>query len=211
MANAPKQLRRKLVCVGDMISGKTALLTTLIENGYPDRPYLAMVNHCREFTIDQKGTIVDLALWDTADLTDFDRLLPLSYSDTHVALLCFSVGIPETLDNILTKWAPQVREHCGFIPIILVGCMTDMRDHEASVEHLRSVDQRMLTVQDGKNVAKHIDAEFYFECSAKNDPLSVIEDLFERAAKLAASVPASWDEEKKSLGQRVYGWARGLG
>jgi GTPase SAR1 family protein len=40
---------------------------------------------------------MELSLWDTAGQEEFDRLRALSYEDTHVLMLCFSVRhtIPE--------------------------------------------------------------------------------------------------------------------
>lgn len=37
---------------------------------------------------------LELSLWDTAGQEEFDRLRSLSYEDTHVIMLCFSVGPP---------------------------------------------------------------------------------------------------------------------
>ena len=37
---------------------------------------------------------MELSLWDTAGQEEFDRLRALSYEDTHVIMLCFSVRIP---------------------------------------------------------------------------------------------------------------------
>lgn len=34
---------------------------------------------------------MELSLWDTAGQEEFDRLRALSYEDTHVVMLCFSV------------------------------------------------------------------------------------------------------------------------
>jgi len=39
---------------------------------------------------------------------DYDRLRPLSYPDTDVILMCFSVDSPDSLENIPEKWTPEV-------------------------------------------------------------------------------------------------------
>lgn len=42
---------------------------------------------------------------------DYDRLRPLSYPDTDVILMCFSVDSPDSLENIPEKWTPEVSDH----------------------------------------------------------------------------------------------------
>ena len=64
---------------------------------------------------------VELALWDTAGQEDYDRLRPLSYPDTDVILMCFSIDSPDSLENIPEKWTPEVKHFCPNVPIILVG------------------------------------------------------------------------------------------
>lgn len=49
-----------------------------------------------------------MALWDTAGQEDYDRLRPLSYPDTDVILMCFSIDSPDSLENIPEKWTPEV-------------------------------------------------------------------------------------------------------
>lgn len=58
-------------------------------------------NYVADVEVDNKH--VELALWDTAGQEDYDRLRPLSYPDSHVILVCFSVDSPDSLDNVQEK------------------------------------------------------------------------------------------------------------
>jgi len=49
-----------------------------------------------------------MALWDTAGQEDYDRLRPLSYPNTDVVLVVFSVDAPDSLENVVEKWVPEV-------------------------------------------------------------------------------------------------------
>jgi Ras family protein A len=60
---------------------------------------------------------VELALWDTAGQEDYDRLRPLSYPDTDVILMCFSIDSPDSLENIPEKWTPEVKHFCPNVPL----------------------------------------------------------------------------------------------
>ena len=46
---------------------------------------------------------VRLQLWDTAGQEDYDRLRPLSYPQTDVFLVCFSLVSPPSYENVRTK------------------------------------------------------------------------------------------------------------
>ena len=40
------------------------------------------------------GKLVELALWDTAGQEEYDRLRPLSYPESDVILIVFSIDFP---------------------------------------------------------------------------------------------------------------------
>lgn len=44
-----------------------------------------------------------MGLWDTAGQEDYDRLRPLSYPQTDVFLICFSLVSPPSFENVKTK------------------------------------------------------------------------------------------------------------
>lgn len=53
------------------------------------------------------GKTISLGLWDTAGQEDYDRLRPLSYPQTDVFLICFSLVSPPSYENVRTKVRPH--------------------------------------------------------------------------------------------------------
>ncbi|XP_036355074.1 GTP-binding protein rho4-like [Octopus sinensis] len=96
----PKRL--KIVTVGDGGCGKTCMLQTFANGAYPTE-YVPTV-----FETYITEMLVEIALWDTAGQEDYDRLRPLSYPDTDVALLCFDIADEGSFANITEKWMPEV-------------------------------------------------------------------------------------------------------
>lgn len=107
-----------------------------------------------------------LGLFDTAGQEDYDRLRPLSYPQTDVFLVCFSVTSPASFENVREKWFPEVHHHCPGVPCLIVGTQTDLRDDAAVREKLAKQKMQPVRKEDGDRMAKELGAVKYVECSA---------------------------------------------
>eukprot|EP00128_Syssomonas_multiformis_P004722 Colp12_sorted_trinity150504_noHs@10705 len=175
-------LRRKLVVVGDGACGKTCLLIVFSKDTFPE-VYVPTVfeNYVADIEVDGKN--VELALWDTAGQEDYDRLRPLSYPDTNVILVCFSIDSPDSLENISEKWVPEVRHFVPNIPYVLVGCKKDLRGDENTLKELAKMKQVPVSYENGQEMAARIKAYKYIECSAKTK--DNVREVFETATRAA--------------------------
>jgi small GTP-binding protein len=186
-------LRRKLVVVGDGACGKTCLLIVFSKNSFPE-VYVPTVfeNYVADITVEDKK--IELALWDTAGQEDYDRLRPLSYPDTNVLLICFSIDSPDSLENVPEKWIPEVKHFCVDIPFVLVGCKKDLRTDPGTISELKKMHLAPVTTEHGQQVADNIQAYAYIECSAKSK--DNVMEVFETATRAAMTVK----KRKKSKG-----------
>src|SRR5690606_8737040 len=92
---------------------------------------------------------------------------------------CFSVQHKLTFKNIKSRWMPEVRKFCN-VPVVLCATQVEERENSKSV----------IKLEDGKAMAKEINAVVYVETSAKkmvgvNDILhsivyAYISDIFQK-------------------------------
>uniref|UniRef100_A0A8C2SB26 Ras homolog family member F, filopodia associated n=1 Tax=Capra hircus TaxID=9925 RepID=A0A8C2SB26_CAPHI len=134
----------KIVIVGDGGCGKTSLLMVYSQGSFPEH-YAPSVFEKYTASVTVGSKEVTLNLYDTAGQEDYDRLRPLSYQNTHLVLICYDVMNPTSYDNVLIKWFPEVTHFCRGIPMVLIGCKTDLRKDKEQLRKLRAAQLEPIT------------------------------------------------------------------
>lgn len=125
---------------------------------------------------------MELSLWDTAGQEEFDRLRALSYEDTHVIMLCFSVchllrpfsrlltyskqvDNRDSFENVSTKWMSEINENCPGVKMVLTALKCDLRKDEEQNENPDAV-----TFDEGLAKAKEVGAVKYLGILFRGPP-----------------------------------------
>ena len=93
---------------------------------------------------------------------------PLSYPNTDVVLICFSVVDRVSFSSVTEKWFPElITNRLNDVPKILVGTQLDMKTDERTLDRLSREGQNPISDDEIKKLAEEIQAVFYCSCSAK--------------------------------------------
>ncbi|CAG9835290.1 unnamed protein product [Diabrotica balteata] len=157
----------EIVCVtlGDRSVGLKSLLITYTTNVYP-ADYVPSVwdNYTQNIILD--GEFINLSLNSVACQDDYKRFRPLTYEKANVFLLGFSIGHPESLENLQKIWVPEIRKACPRTPIVIVGLKKDLRNDPDCIKVLEQKHLKPISYSDGAAVAEQLGAAKYIECSA---------------------------------------------
>ncbi|KAH8662352.1 small GTPase superfamily [Xylariales sp. PMI_506] len=208
LCGGSKTVQRKLVLLGDGACGKTSLLNVFTRGYFPTVYEPTVFENYVHADIFVDNVHIELSLWDTAGQEEFDRLRSLSYDNTDVVVLCFSVDSKDSLENVESKWVGEIQENCPGVKLVLVALKCDLRENEAEEEDGAAAaaaasandgqpreKKPMIDYNQGLDVARRIKALRYLECSAMRN--RGVNEAFTEAARVALSVKPSGEGDSK--------------
>jgi len=155
----------KCVAVGDGSVGKTSLLISYSTNSFPTSYTPTVFDNYSALTMFNNKPY-NLGLWDTAGQDAMNHMRPLSYPQTDVFLICFSIDNPDSFQNVKSKWWPEIQQFDSKAKIILVGLKLDLRDDVETIRKLQKEEKMPITTKEGEKMCEEIGAIKYWECSA---------------------------------------------
>ncbi|XP_033734145.1 cell division control protein 42 homolog [Pecten maximus] len=165
----------KCVVVGDGGVGKTSMVLSY-STGKILTEYQPTCFDSYTVPVPKDESDVSVMVMDTAGQDTYDRLRTLAYFDTDIFLVCFAVDDKDSLDNVRTKWVPEIREYRPNTPFILVGTQTDLRGS------IVDITDSCVSTQQGRKMAKRLGAIKYMECSSLDGV--GLEEIFRMAIRV---------------------------
>jgi Ras-related C3 botulinum toxin substrate 1 len=177
----------KIVVVGDIGRDKTLLLRAYTTNAFPGE-YVPTVmdNYWANIVVEDQQ--INLQLWDTAEQEDYVKLRPLSYPQTDVFVICFSLVQPQSLANVQLVWVPEISKHCPGVPYVLVGMHPEQRNQfDTHADEYRSKGWEPVPTSHGEAMMRRIGAQCYIECSPRMS--YNVREVFDRAVQVVLHQP----------------------
>ncbi|KAI3425869.1 hypothetical protein D9Q98_007842 [Chlorella vulgaris] len=159
------------ICVvGDEGVGKTSLITAAATETFPDHP--PPVLPPAKLPADTTPEGVPVVITDTSSRPEDKQALELACQEASVIVLCFSADRPGTLRRVSSYWMPELRRLGVHVPVMLVGCKSDVRQPNSD----RGLHEAVLPI-----VKAYPQIETCMECSAKK--LQFVGEVFYYALK----------------------------
>lgn len=163
-----KQIRIKMILLGDSGVGKTAIIQRYYEDKFDANLKLTYNAHYLEKELEINGQKVTLELWDTAGQEEYHALTQIFVKNAKIILLVYNITSLKSFEN-LSYWYDFIKKEIGINTVLgLAGNKTDLIFEENYNEEVNA--------EKGRELAKKIGATFSL-VSAK-ESLKEIMNLF---------------------------------
>ena len=135
-------------------------------------------------------------MWRTGGSECYNRLRPqLNYPNSDVFVVVFSAVNPACYSNVTNNSIPEVKRYKPNTPIVFVGNQIDMRIDPDYLKQLAKQNEKHITTEMEKKLAREINAAAYVESSC----LEIVEILFEKSTKISQNMPMECCDNTPSL------------
>eukprot|EP00887_Chlorella_sp_A99_P007934 scaffold12.g7934.t1 len=174
----------RICVIGDAGVGKTSLVASAATETFPDAPPPVLPPARLPADTSQEVPVV---ITDSSSRPEDKQALELACQEASVIVLCFAMDKPDTLRRVSSYWMPELRRLGVHVPVMLVGCKSDIRPADNSLH------QAVLPI-----VKAHPQIETCMECSAKK--LQFVGEVFYYALKSVVHPMAPlYDSEAEAL------------
>lgn len=158
MTEEAKEYVFKITILGDSAVGKTSLINQFVEGSFEEdyKPTLGANIVRKDVNIDDTNLKVRLIMWDLAGQEKYNVIRSMYFQGCVGALVVYDITRHQTFDNVESKWLKDFKKYVKKEgAYILIGNKIDLED------------RRLVTEEEGKSLAKKIQATDFIETSAK--------------------------------------------
>ncbi|MBA3045103.1 MAG: GTP-binding protein [Euryarchaeota archaeon] len=127
-----KQVKRKVLLIGDGAVGKTSLIRKFVTDRFDDK-YITTIGakitkKDLRYKVQGGDMLLTLMIWDILGQKGYTGVQASSYRGAEGAMIVCDLTRKETLQSTVDYWIPELRKVVGEIPMIFVGNKCDLID-----------------------------------------------------------------------------------
>jgi len=127
-----KQIKRKVLLIGDGAVGKTSLIRKFVTDRFDDK-YITTIGtkitkKDMRFNLKDGEMVLTLMIWDILGQKGYTGIQASSYRGAEGAMIVCDLTRKETLASTVDYWIPELRKVAGEIPLVFVGNKCDLID-----------------------------------------------------------------------------------
>ena len=144
--------KNKIIFVGDVATGKTSIISRIIDNPFNDSYEVSIGIDSMFKNIRFRGKNIKIEIWDSAGQEKYKGLIPSFVRNSSIVFIVYDISKRSSFDNI-PNWISFVK-NIEKTTLILCGNKTDL--------------EREVEKNEGEDLAKK-EGLLFFECSAKTN------------------------------------------
>ena len=189
------ETKKQVVLIGNAECGKTALAVKLSQDLFLDCYCPTSFDDFHAELHTRLGSC-NLTILDTSGDYECSQVRSLAYKGCDAVIVCFDLTDQSSLDDIESKWLPELNEQCPGVPFYFAGCKRDamcdgvegcMCGGECCTQSEQEVMQRI----------ERTGAVAYIECSALTS--GNVEELFQMVAENASTPKRTANSARKNI------------